>query len=259
MLVYHTGGSQELEILSSKRSWKEEALAHAQAEMPRESCGLLVVIKGRKRYWPCKNLTADTENFILDPDDYCKAEDAGTIVGVVHSHPKTPPYPSVADRLACKRSELPWEIVNPILETWGSCKPENFEPDLVGREWVWNVMDCWSCVHTWYKQQGLDLPDYTRPTTPEEFDADPLFERYWADAGFYEIPEGEPLQIGDALLMSIGSDSLNHVGVLVENTCVQHHLRGRLSSVDMYGGWLERCTGRRLRHYDWKTLAVHAE
>ena len=230
-------------------SWQDSALDHAKTEAPREACGLVVIVKGVETYWPCNNLATGTDQFILDPEDYIAADAAGEITAVVHSHPSTPAVASHADLIAIENNDLPWYIVNPRTDTWSTkLVPTGYRPPLLGREWVWGITDCWTLARDWYRENGILLPDWERPRTPEDFEADPLFERHWREAGFVLLQPEDELQPGDFLLMAIGNKGLNHCGVYIGEQQILHHLRGRLASRDLYGGWLMKCTGRRLRH-----------
>ena len=230
-------------------TWKDAALKHAKEQDPRESVGVLIVIKGKEQYYPCNNLSTYSQQcFILDPEDYVKADALGEITAIVHSHPVTPPSPSQADKVSCEQSGLKWHIVNPKTETWGYCEPTGYKPPLIGRQWVWGVTDCWSLVRDYYREnKNIILRDWERPTTPEEFIKNPMFEKCAADTGFAELKPEDKLQNGDLLFMSILANGLNHVAVFIDGD-VLHHLADRLSTREPYSQWLLKCTGKRYRY-----------
>ena len=230
-------------------SWKQDALVHAKEQDPKESCGLLIEIKGKEKYFPCKNLSTYSQQcFIIDPNDFIKAEESGNILAVIHSHPVTAPIASQADKISCENSKLPWHIVNPKTEQWGYYEPSGYKPPLIGRHWVWGITDCWSLVRDWYKEtKGIILRDWDRPTTPEEFIADPMFERCAWRTGFRQLRPEEKLQNGDLLFMSIMATGLNHVAIFLDGD-VLHHLADRISCKEPYNQWLLKCTGKRYRY-----------
>jgi len=200
-------------------NWKDYAMVHAKEQDPKESCGLLLNIRGKERYYPCRNLSMTAyQCFIIDPEDYVK------------------------------QSNLPWHIVNPKTEQWGYYEPCGYKPPLLGRPWVWGVTDCWSLVRDWYKEEkNIILKDWDRPTTPQEFLDNPLFESCFSETGFRELKPEEKLKNGDALLMSIGCAGLNHVAIFLDGN-VLHHLADRISCKEPYNEWLLKCTGMRLRY-----------
>jgi len=230
-------------------NWKEAALIHAKDQDPKESCGLLLNIKGKERYFPCKNLSMTAfQCFIIDPEDYIKADNTGDIIAVVHSHPVTPPVPSQSDKVACEQSGLVWHIVNPKTESWGYLEPTGYKAPILGREWAWGVTDCYTLVRDWYKEKlNIYLIDWHRPTTLEDFNKDPMFEKCAEETGFRELRPDEKLIDGDLLFMSIFSNNLNHVAIFIDGD-VLHHLADRLSCIEPYSEWLLKCTGKRLRY-----------
>jgi len=232
-------------------NWKATALEHAKKDAPYESCGLVAVYKGKEKYYPCKNLAEELgEQFILDPDDWINAEDQGEIVAVFHSHPDHPPYPSDADLASCEYLDLPFYIVTPETEQWYYFEPSGYKKELIGRQWVWGVQDCWSIIENWYqKNKGIKLKHWDRPKSPKQFSQNPLFESGLPLTGFVELENTIDLEEGDVLLMdTTKTGNLDHVALYLGNQTILQHCVKKLSCRELYDQAHIDCTKKRYRY-----------
>lgn len=226
---------------------KQDCIDHANQDAPREACGLIIIRKGKQVYWPCKNLAVKSDNFVLDPEDYAEADEAGDIVAVFHSHPNASCKPSEADLVACEESGLPWFIVGLPSEQWHSMEPSGYEAPLVGRKWSHGVLDCYSIIRDYYKREvGIELYDFER-RDDWWHNGQNLYEENFASQGFKEITVDE-LQPGDVILMQVQSKVTNHGAIYLGDNVILHHIHGRLSTRDVFGGYWLKNAVKFLRH-----------
>lgn len=229
----------------------DEVYAHASETAPTECCGLAIVFKGKLKYIRCTNLL-NGDTFCIDPKDYIKAEELGEVVGVCHSHLTGSATPSEPDIISCNSSQLPWLIVSYPEKEHFLLNPTDYKPPLIGRPFFHGVLDCYSLIRDYYKEElGIVLNDYLRePEWWANKDYD-LYEDNFRKEGFEVVLDGS-LNINDVILMQHGSNKVNHGGIYIGDNLMLHHSTHRLSSRDVYGGYWRKNTRYIIRHKDLK-------
>ena len=104
-------------VLRISRSAHLQMLSHAITGLPHEACGLLGGPWGQGRvevFVPTRNADASAKTYSIGPDGFAAADAALgprglDVVGVMHSHTHTDPYPSPTDVA---------QADNPLLEGW---------------------------------------------------------------------------------------------------------------------------------------------
>ena len=87
--------------------------------LPEEACGLLAGDPRTHRtfrFYPCRNAAESSKVYSIDSLEYARTEDAAdaaglTIIGVMHSHTHTDPYPSPTDVAQAEHTDPAWHFV----------------------------------------------------------------------------------------------------------------------------------------------------
>ena len=224
---------------------------------PNEACGLLVEVGNKVQALECRNAAPNPrEHFALNIDDYEAHADKGEVVGVWHSHPDASSEPSVADRMGCDDSMLPWLIVgvgkgeNGVLTQFGMTviEPSGNEVPLVGRPYIYGIYDCYTIVRDFYRREfGIELGSYAHAPAGWWNGSGNWFVENFEREGFVQLPEGSEFQYGDLLFMQMGKVA-NHAALYVGDDKILHHCVGRLSRHDVFGGYWHKHTTHHLRH-----------
>ena len=118
-------------------NWEEQALLHAKETLPNESCGLVIDKDGVQEYFPCKNIAIEGANsFTIDPEDWAKAEETGTVLHICHSHPNGDLTASEEDIKNCDFLGLSWFIFDPDNNECVELKPKEHKPMLTKDKFV---------------------------------------------------------------------------------------------------------------------------
>lgn len=231
-------------------------LDHARDAFPAECCGLVIDAGAGAgpEYVRCRNDAegdAAQDRFVLNKFDWVAAEDRGTVLAIVHSHPNASANPTDADLHMCERTNLPWVIIGYPSGVITQTLPKGERLPLVGRAFHHGVVDCYTLVQDYYHERlGIDLPDFEREDEwwkpgPDGQPGQNLYMSNLARAGFVLRPAGAEPQPHDMVLMAILSDQTNHAAIMDAERpgLILHHLHGRLSRHDVWGGsWREHTT-----------------
>lgn len=234
--------------------WKVQAKEHLRSCYPNEGCGVVI----NEQFYPLPNIAQHPRSsFVMHAEDLALLQDAnGPLEAIVHSHPDASPLPSDADKVHAEEYGVEWFIASVSAQEiteFHSFKPNGYVAPLIGRQFSYGTLDCYALVRDYYKQElGIDIPDFDRGNDHWWKDKDSSFDPFTEQfelAGFREVNR-RAIQPGDAILLQILSTNgrVNHCGVYLGNNQFLHHLEGKLSRKDVYGGYWMECTQKVVRH-----------
>ena len=221
----------------------EEMQEHFEKWYPREGCGVLAVVKGNLKWFPCDNVATDENDFVISSKQYIDIAHRADITAVVHSHPDASNEPSEADIKYCNATGLPYYIFSYPSMDMHILQPQKETKNLYGREYEFGRNDCFESSRDYYINKGLDIP--SRPLFEDDWwekGLDYFTDEYISTWGFEKV-EGN-MQKDDLLIFTINGRVGNHCGVYLGEDLFYHHAENRLSCREnLYPFWKKYITG----------------
>jgi proteasome lid subunit RPN8/RPN11 len=215
---------------------------HFDNEYPREGCGIIGIVKGKKQWFPCENLSQTENDFILSSKDWFTVKKKADILAIVHNHLDNDNSPSENDINYCNTLGIPYYIFSyPDMELNIVEPKQNFNP-LVGRDYKFGVQDCFEAMRDWLLKEGIAIPQ--RAAFEDDWwlkGLDYFTEEVVKEWGFTKVASP---QRNDLLVFAVESSVGNHCGVYLQNDVFFHHAENRLSCREsLYPFWAKHIIG----------------
>ncbi len=223
---------------------KSQLLDYAALLAPEEMCGFVLHVKGEAQFLPVKNIAREGDkHMVLAPEGWMKAQTLGEVVAIVHSHPDGTKVLSAVDRQAQLQTQLPWWIV-----TNGSIYQYPCVPPLLGRDFQYGEVDCYTLMKDAYALSGHQLPEIAYE---EDWwkKGQNLYIDHLPKHGFYRV--GSP-KTGDVLMIQLASDIANHCAIYLGDNRMLHHCPNRLSCRQSFGGYWRHHLHSIWRYQSWQ-------
>jgi proteasome lid subunit RPN8/RPN11 len=221
-----------------------EIKEHFDKEYPREGCGLITVVKGKKQWTPVTNIAKDNDDFLMDSEEYFKLFLTTDIIGIVHNHIGDSSTPGKTDIESCNTMGIPYYIFSYPNMDLTVVEPEKSTTNLFGREYKFGVKDCFEAMRDYLLTKKIEIPRRA------------LFEDNWYNKGLdYFCPEviknwgGKEIDLSelkenDVLIFRVQEEINNHCGVYIGNDVFYHHAVNRLSCREsLYPFWHQYLVG----------------
>lgn len=235
--------------LSEVSAISHQFLDHAKRCLPNEGCGLVTKVGDVLKYIEVENISeAPNRSFLIDPAVYEEYRD--TVAYVVHSHVNRSPKPTNADILCSEKVNIPFVIVSLPSEEIACYYPTGARQDLVGRDFIYPMNDCYAIVKDYYKYElGVDIADYDRKKWGwwEDSKNRDYLETNAKSEGFFKV-DVKDLKAGDLIFMQLGADIVNHIAVYLGGNVILHQVLEKKSSKEIYGSYWKKNTMFCMRH-----------
>ncbi len=216
---------------------------HFQEWYPKEACGVLVAIKGKKEWIPCDNVAEAEDTFVIDSKQYIAASRKGDIVGIVHSHPDSSSEASETDIKYCNAMGIPYYIFSYPDMDLNVIKPERSEKSLYGRDYEFGVNDCFEAMRDYLATERIDIP--SRAAFEDDWwhkNLDYFTDEIIKNYGYSPVKGN--MKPNDVIIFKINASVGNHCGVYLGEDVFFHHAENRISCREnLYPFWKQHISG----------------